>query len=150
MDCGEKVCFINAQDHCEKYHDMSPFCNGDDIAQDLETGTYTIIKAFGHTFYEDSLIRDGRMIVSVRVFGSKILAGNFEWDLCTTSERFKPQLEFSGPVLAYEQTDDEIVRDNLAFDCSIDVLKSYRHRENGEDKIKFHFEIHQKRASQGQ
>ena len=79
--------------------------------------------------------------------GTREQAEQFTWTATTTTERIEPRIKFSGPVLSSqeEETKERVIKENLAFECPLDILSMYRYKqEDNSIVVDFKFEILQK------
>ncbi len=84
------------------------------------------------------------------IMGSKANANRFSWSAKVTSSRIRSQmLDYYGEVLSYsEMSRETVIVDNLAFECSKDMLAMYRYRRTEDRQFVVDFEVEIKSKDQ--
>ncbi len=84
------------------------------------------------------------------VMGCKAKANRFTWSAKVTSSRIRSQiLDFSGEILSYsEMSRETVIDDNLAFECSKDILAMYRYRRTEDRQFVIDFKVEIKSKDQ--
>ena len=77
----------------------------------------------------------------VWILGTKAQASMFSWTVSTTNERIKPKLEYNGPVLSYEESKEDVIVRNGAFECFKPMLSMYRKDQKSPAEVSLKFKI---------
>ena len=148
--CNKTFRFVEVVDHFQEEHDharrdANPFNYSIQIDSEDKTEKVGIMLAFGATFLTEHIQAGNKMHFIMWISGTKTQAKKFTWTAKTENDRVKPRLEFSGPVLSYDENKREVMKKNMAFQCPNDLLSMYSYWHTDDFLgVDIQFEIHEK------